>query len=83
VNDRPEIIGTSMLKPKSWDVFISYASEDENFVKPLADFLTKSGVKVWFAPLALRVGDSLSRAIDQGLATTRFGVLVISKAFLG
>ena len=68
---------------KLWDAFISYASEDETaLVKPLAAALTGLGVKIWFAPFMLRVGDSLSRTIDKGLSESRYGVVIISKAFL-
>jgi|RhiMetdeSRZDD1v2_1073273.scaffolds.fasta_scaffold179753_1 TIR domain len=66
-----------------YDVFISYASEDEeSFVAGLADLLTKFGVKVWFAPAVLKIGDSLSRSIDKGLANAKFGVVVLSKAYI-
>jgi TIR domain len=66
-----------------WDVFISHASEDkEGFARPLAEGLTKRGLKVWFDEFTLTVGDSLRRSIDRGLAQSRFGVVVISPDFL-
>jgi hypothetical protein len=66
-----------------WDLFISYASEDkESFVRPLAHFLRELGLKVWYDEFTLSVGDSLSRSIDNGLARSRYGVVVISPAFL-
>jgi hypothetical protein len=65
-----------------WDVFISHASEDkDSFVRPLAEALTKRGVKVWFDEYSLKVGDSLTRSIDQGLSRCRFGIVVLSPAF--
>jgi hypothetical protein len=68
---------------KSWDVFISHASEDkELFVRPLAIALQSLGVSVWYDEFSLRLGDSLSRSIDKGLAASRFGVVVISLHFL-
>jgi len=43
-----------------WDLFISHASEDKvGFVKPLAVFLTRSGIKVWYDEFSLKFGDSL------------------------
>jgi hypothetical protein len=70
------------MSPK-WDVFISHASEDkEKFVKPLAMILARAGVKVWYDEFTLRAGDSLSRSIDKGLASSKNGVVVISKAFI-
>lgn len=64
-----------------WDVFIAHASEDkEKFVRPLAEALGKY-VDVWFDEFTLTVGDSLRRKIDEGLARSRFGVVVLSPNF--
>lgn len=73
-----------MTQPgKQWDVFISHASEDkETFVFPLASALANLGVRVWYDEFSLRVGDSLSRSIDRGLAGAAFGIVVISRAFM-
>lgn len=69
---------------KAWDVFICYASEDKDaFVRPLADGLRRLGVEVWYDDFSLSVGDSLSREIDRGIASARFGIVVISAAFIG
>jgi hypothetical protein len=67
---------------KKWDVFISHASEDKaEFVRPLAEALTKSGLSVWYDETTLQVGDILRREIDKGLAQSRFGVVVLSHFF--
>jgi hypothetical protein len=69
--------------PKEWDVFISHASEDkDDFVRPLAQALAQLGVKIWYDEFTLEVGDSLSRSIDNGLAESRYGVVVISPSFI-
>jgi len=66
-----------------WDVFVSHASEDkEEFARPLAQALQDHGLRVWFDEFTLRVGDSLRRSIDRGLSRSRYGVVVISPAFL-
>ncbi|MCE9621234.1 MAG: toll/interleukin-1 receptor domain-containing protein [Actinomycetia bacterium] len=66
----------------SHDVFISHASEDkENVARPLADLLTVEGLNVWYDEFSLTVGDSLRRSIDRGLASSRFGVVVLSPDF--
>ena len=69
--------------PKSGtELFISHASEDKaDFVKPLADELIKLGVSVWYDEYTLRIGDSLRRSIDQGLADSKYGLIILSKAF--
>ena len=68
---------------KKWDVFISHASEDKDtIVRQLADALEKLKVKIWFDEFSLKVGDSLSKSIDDGLQKSKFGLVVISKHFL-
>lgn len=65
-----------------WDIFISHASEDKELVaRPLADLLRSSGVTVWLDENELRLGDSLRAKIDQGLAESRYGVVILSRAF--
>lgn len=65
-----------------WDVFISHASEDKNEVaRPLAESLQRSGLRVWLDEAQLRLGDSLRAKIDEGLAESQFGVVVLSPAF--
>lgn len=67
----------------AYDVFISHASEDKgSFVRPLVAWLTQFGLKVWYDEHELKAGDSLSRSIDRGLVESRYGVVVISPAFL-
>lgn len=38
-------------------------------------------VDVWYDEFELRIGDSLRRKIDSGLARSRFGVVVLSHTF--
>lgn len=73
----------TVLQMRQWDVFISHASEDkETFVEPLAIALANVGLDVWYDKFTLELGDSLSHSIDEGLANCRYGVVVISPAFL-
>lgn len=74
--------GTRSEDVGGYDFFISHASEDkENFVRGLAEALQDKGAKVWYDEFTLKVGDSLREKIDQGLASSRFGVVVLSKNF--
>jgi hypothetical protein len=67
---------------ETWDVFISHASEDKKTVaEPLADELRTRSLRVWLDKTELRIGDSLRRKIDYGLAHSTFGVVVLSKSF--
>jgi hypothetical protein len=69
---------------RDYDVFISHASEDkDSVVRPLAHALLEGGLEVWFDEFELRIGDSLRRKIDAGLAKSRFGVVVLSRSFFG
>ena len=67
---------------KLHDVFICHASEDKDeFVRPLAEALRSHHIEVWYDEFALAVGDSLREAIDRGLATSRYGIVVLSPSF--
>lgn len=68
---------------KTWDVFISHASEDKVEVAvPLAEALQRAGLLVWLDRQELRIGDSLREKIDEGLANSKFGVVILSPSFL-
>ena len=65
------------------DGFISHASEDKNAIaRPLAEALRRQGYGIWYDESELRLGDSLHDAIERGLATCRFGIVILSPAFL-
>ena len=67
---------------ETWDVIISHASEDKASVaEPLAIALGERGLKVWLDKSELRIGDSLRRDIDYGLAHSAFGIVVLSRSF--
>lgn len=58
---------------EEFDLFISHATEDkEGIVRGLVSALRERGVDVWYDEFELRIGDSLRRKIDQGLARSRF-----------
>jgi hypothetical protein len=64
------------------DVFISHASEDKDAItRPLAEELQARGCSVWFDEFELVLGDSLRQKIDQGLAGSSVGVVILSHAF--
>lgn len=68
---------------RQYDVFISHASEDKDaIVRPLATALQEEGLNVWYDEFELRIGDSLRRKIDQGLANSRVGLVVLSQSFI-
>jgi len=72
-----------MEEEKEYDVFISHASEDKDeVVRPLAHALKNEGLTVWYDEFELKIGDSLRRKIDKGLANSKFGIVVLSKDFI-
>lgn len=74
--------GTTTVQKTSWDVFICHASEDkEPFARKLAEALQAEGLRVWYDEFTLTLGDSLRESIDHGLASSRYGVVVLSPHF--
>ncbi|MDO7888183.1 toll/interleukin-1 receptor domain-containing protein [Hymenobacter cheonanensis] len=84
---RPRVRDLSYYQ-KQWaarrpDVFISHDSADKAAVaEPLYHALTARGLKVWLDKYTLNLGDSLTEKINEGIAECRYGVLILSKAFL-
>jgi hypothetical protein len=77
-----DIIDKNYSVAKQYDVFISHATEDKtSIVRPLAHELQNSGLIVWYDEFELKLGDSLRRKIDAGLANSKFGIVVLSHPF--
>lgn len=67
---------------EAYDVFISHAWEDkEDFVQHLAERCREAGLRVWYDQFALEWGDSIRQKIDAGLASSYFGIAVLSPSF--
>jgi UDPglucose--hexose-1-phosphate uridylyltransferase len=65
-----------------WDLFVCHASEDkDSIVRPLVQKMQEKGLTVWYDELSLKLGDSLSRAINKGLSSSRYGLVILSPAF--
>ena len=75
-------LGRAIVQSLAHDFFICHASEDkDSIVRDLAVALKSRGKKVWYDEFSLRVGDSLRASVDNGLANSRFGVVILSKHF--
>lgn len=59
--------------------FISYASADERFARKLHDDLQMNGVRVWFAPEDLKIGDPIEDSIDEAILSYDKLILVLSQ----
>ncbi|MCL5123674.1 MAG: toll/interleukin-1 receptor domain-containing protein [Deltaproteobacteria bacterium] len=65
-----------------YDVFICHASEDKNEIaRPLAESLRNAGLEVWYDEFTLKLGDSLRQSIEKGIASSKYGVVILSNAF--
>lgn len=72
----------TVTQGKEYDFFISHAWEDKEIVaKPLADALIAKGAKVWLDKYEMTVGDSLRQSIDDGLAHSRYGIVILSETY--
>ncbi len=82
VREEPEEPEGSVLGGQIWDVFICHANEDKKAVaRPLREALTRREITVWLDEAQMRIGHSLRREIDNGIRSSRFGVVILSEAF--
>jgi len=76
VREDPEEPVGDVLGGQPRDVLISHASEDKDeVVRPLRDALARLGVTVWLDGAQMRVEHSLRRSIDEGIRSSRFGIV--------
>jgi hypothetical protein len=60
------------------EVFISYASEDRVVAESIARELTELGVPTFFDRFSMQAGDSILESVQRGLASAKFGVVIVS-----
>jgi hypothetical protein len=61
------------------DIFLCHASEDkESVVRPLASVLESHEITCWLDEAEILWGESITRKVNQGLATSRFVLVVLS-----
>ncbi len=63
--------------------FISYASADERFARKLHEDLQLNGVRVWFAPEDLKIGDTIEDSIQEAILSYDKLILVLSEHSIG
>jgi len=62
-----------------YSCFISYSSKDQEFVERLYADLQSRGVRCWFAPEDLKIGDKIRDRIDQSIRVHDKLLLVLSE----
>jgi hypothetical protein len=85
-----ELNRVAVRKPKApentvqetWDVFMSHASPDKPYVGGLVKALRDAGVTVWFDDDCIAWGEPVRQAIKKGLNNCRYGIIVLSKAYI-
>lgn len=64
------------------ELFLSYASEDSQDAELLSSALSKRGIRLWYDKADVKIGDSLTAKISEGLVLARHGAILLSKAYL-
>jgi hypothetical protein len=62
-----------------YSCFISYSAKDDEFAKRIHADLQNSGVRCWFAPHDLRIGDKIRDAIDAAIRLRDKLLLILSE----
>jgi len=75
-------MSSDQVDRSEFDFFISYASEDRDVAEAMDTALSARGLNVWRDRGQLTIGDSLTAEINNGLAASRFGIVILSRAFL-
>lgn len=70
-------------KTEQTDVFISYASEDREWVGRLIRALGKRDLKVWYDQEVLRPGDRLKENIDPETQGAAVAVVILTPNYIG
>lgn len=66
-----------------YSCFISYSSKDEDFAKRLHADLQSHGVRCWFAPEDMKIGDEIRSRIDESIRMYDKLLLVLSEHSVG
>ena len=71
---------TSLRGPMEFhSCFISYSTWDQNFVESLYAGLQEEGVRCWFAPEDLKIGDRFQERIEESIRACDKLLVVLSK----
>lgn len=73
----PSVLGESPVK--FYSCFISYSSKNQDFAERLHADLESKGVRCWFAPEDLKIGDQFKDRIDESIRVYDKLLLILSK----
>mgnify|MGYP000975971531 CR=1 FL=1 len=66
------------MMAEKYDVFISHASKDRDWVKNLVAALSDRGLCVWYDETNIKFGDSILRGIEEGLRESKYIVILLT-----
>ena len=72
----PSLLGHAI---QFYSCFISYSSKDQPFVERLHADLQAKGVRCWFAPEDLKIGDRLEETIETAIRLRDKLLLILSE----
>lgn len=78
---REQVVRVAQKAVIERDLFLCHAWDDRaGAALELNELLTELDVKVWFSEMDVPLGTSLIRKIDQGLANSRAGIVLVTPA---
>lgn len=76
-------VGDSLIHMETRDVFLCHASEDKaTTVEPVVAALKRRGLSFWYDNAEIRWGDSVTKKVNEGLAMSRYVIVVLSPEFM-
>lgn len=78
-NDSGLAAQLDFLSSQFYSCFISYAHQDEAFAHRLYTDLSKNGVRCWFAPQDMKIGDKIRPTIDRSILSHDKLLLILSE----
>ncbi len=81
--EEPHISESNSIE--EYDVLVSHATEDkESFADKFVQLLQNDfNLKVWYDAISIKWGDSIRTEIDKGLKKSKFGVVILSRSYIG
>jgi TIR domain/Pentapeptide repeats (8 copies) len=76
IENLPSLLNTAI---QHYSCFISYSSKDQAFAERLYADLQSRGVRCWFAPDHMRIGDKIVDAIDEAIRLRDKVLLILSE----
>jgi TIR domain len=79
----PEKPPKATRRKKAVQVFLSHVSKEKPFVRKLGHKLSELGYKIWLDEWKIKVGQLIPKEIQDGLRSSKFVVVVLSKRSVG